>query len=116
MAERGENKDQKKLVKELLMRLLIPPIVGVASGLILGRLPFPDATKVLIIVLGGIVAFLCYIGWWFYYRHRIRKKIKENEAKMAENKAKMDELEVKIVQNSKFIALLRHGSNECDNY
>ncbi len=106
MAEQGGNKDRKKAAKALLMRLVIPPLLGVASGLISGRLPFPEATKVLIINLTGVVVLLCWLGWYGYERRKIRKKIKENEAEMARIKAEMDELEVKIAQNSKFIALL----------
>jgi len=63
-------------------------------------------TRVLIIVLTGVVALLCWLGWYGYERRKVRKKIKENEAEMARIKEEMDELEVKIAQNSKFIALL----------
>jgi hypothetical protein len=50
MAEQGENKNRKKVVKGLFMRIVLPPLLGVALGLVVGRLPVQEATKVLIIV------------------------------------------------------------------
>lgn len=111
MAEKGGDKNSNlKAVFMILLRAILPMPFGVGLGLLVGKLPVSSTTKILILLLIGVIGLLCITGcaiWWYgFVRPRIIKKIKDNEAKMAELKAEMLKLEIEMAQGSKFLALL----------
>ena len=106
MADQGENEERKKIVKALLMRLIIPPFLGVTNGFILSRLSLSEGSRILLIVLISVAEYSAYLIWLYVKRLKIRKKIKKNQARMAELRAQMDEIEVRISRNDKFMTLL----------
>ena len=103
MTEQGENKDRKESTKAL-ERLVISLLIGVGVGILISLLPLQLTVKLIIFVSIGLAGVLFFVGiatWWYGFElPRIRRKIKDNETKIAENKAQ-------IAKNLRLIGVLK---------